>query len=151
MKIRPYDISDENAVIRLWIECGLVAPQNNPIRDIQRKLKVDPHWFLVGSQDGVIIASCMVGYEGHRGWINYLAVSPSKQRRGYAKQIMAEAERLLRAADCPKINLQVRNTNSQVIAFYESIGFKNDEVTSLGKRLEVDDPYQIESIHNTNQ
>ena len=82
----------------------------------------------------------MVGYEGHRGWINYLAVRPDCQRRGFARQIMAEAERLLRRAGCPKINLQVRSTNSKVIAFYKSIGFKLDDVVSMGKRLEQDGP-----------
>jgi ribosomal protein S18 acetylase RimI-like enzyme len=81
----------------------------------------------------------MVGYEGHRGWINYLGVSPDKRRKRIAAQIMAEAERLLRQAGCPKINLQIRSTNLQVIEFYQSIGFKIDEVSSMGKRLEVDE------------
>jgi ribosomal protein S18 acetylase RimI-like enzyme len=144
MKIRPYKDSDERAIIKLWAECGLIAPKNNPIRDIQRKLKVNPDWFLVGQKENEIIASCMVGYEGHRGWINYLAVTPSEQRKGYARLIMEEAECLLREAGCPKINLQVRSTNSEVIAFYESIGFSDDHVTSLGKRLETDEPHPIE-------
>ncbi len=139
MKIRPYQDSDEESLIQLWTECGLVAPQNNPIRDIERKLEVNPEWFLIGVESDKVVASCMVGYEGHRGWINYLAVAPSKQRKGYARQIMNEAERLLKEAGCPKINLQVRSSNSQVIAFYESLGFTDDHVTSLGKRLEVDD------------
>ncbi|PXA03337.1 GNAT family acetyltransferase [Coraliomargarita sinensis] len=140
MKIRPYEDSDEQAIVQLWFDCGLVAPQNNPICDIQRKLKVNPEWFLVGLKEEEIVASCMVGYEGHRGWINYLAVKPCEQRKGYAKRIMEEAERLLREAGCPKINLQVRSTNLEVIKFYESIGFSDDSVTSLGKRLEADEP-----------
>ena len=140
MNIRPYQVSDEQAVIELWIDCGLVAPQNNPIRDIQRKSQVNPEWFLVGLQEERIVASCMVGYEGHRGWINYLAVSPVEQRKGYAKEMMEEAERLLKEAGCPKINLQVRASNSKVIQFYEGIGFSDDHVISLGKRLEVDEP-----------
>lgn len=137
MKIRPYQESDEVAVVDLWSDCGLIVPQNDPIRDIQRKLKVNPEWFLVGVDDTLVIASCMVGYDGHRGWINYLAVAPSMQRLGLASQIMNEAERLLVAAGCLKINLQVRTTNEAVVAFYQSLGFKVDDVTSLGKRLEI--------------
>lgn len=138
MKIRPYQDADEQSVVALWDACGLIVPQNDPVRDIQRKLKVNPEWFLVGVDDTHVIASCMVGYDGHRGWINYLAVAPSMQRMGLASRIMNEAERLLTAAGCPKINLQVRTTNGAVVAFYQSLGFKVDDVTSLGKRLEID-------------
>ncbi len=84
----------------------------------------------------------MVGYEGHRGWINYLAVAPEYQKRGIACQIMDEAERLLRQVGCPKINLQVRTANAQVIEFYKRIGFKVDDVVSMGKRLDVDEPFR---------
>lgn len=138
MKIRTYQPRDKEAVVQLWRECGLVAPQNDPEKDIERKLKVNPEWFLVGEIDGRIIASCMAGYEGHRGWINYLAVSPGHQRQGLARQIMEQAENILRAAGCPKINLQIRTSNSKVIAFYKSIGFTIDEAISMGKRLEHD-------------
>ena len=141
MKIRAYEDSDKVAVIQLWQDCGLVAPQNNPIRDIQRKSQVNPEWFLVGLQNDTIVASCMIGYEGHRGWINYLAVAPIEQRKGLAREIMAEAERLLREAGCPKINLQIRATNTAVIAFYESIGFATNSAISMGKRLEEDSPF----------
>ncbi len=138
MNIRSYQPEDRDAVIRLWRECGLVAPQNDSAKDIARKLKVNPEWFLVGELEGEIIASCIAGYEGHRGWINYLAVSPAYQRRGLARQMMDETERLLRAAGCPKINLQIRSSNTEVIAFYKSIGFEIDDVVSMGKRLEAD-------------
>ena len=140
LSIRPYRSDDETAVVGLWVACQLVGPQNNPHQDIARKLRVNPEWFLVGELDNKIVAACMVGYEGHRGWINYLAVAPEYQRRSIARQIMAEAERLLRQAGCPKINLQVRTTNAQVIEFYKSIGFKIDDVISMGKRLETDPP-----------
>ena len=80
--IRQYDAADRDDVIELWKMCGLVVPQNDPERDIERNLKVDPEWFLVGELGGKIIATCMVGYEGHRGWINYLAVAPRYRRRG---------------------------------------------------------------------
>ena len=144
MNIRPYQPSDEEEVIQLWIDCGLVVPHNNPIRDIERKLTVNGEWFLVGELNGKVIASCIAGYEGHRGWINYLAVAPSFQRQGYGKEIMKKAEELLVNAGCPKINLQIRATNQKAVEFYKSIGFKIDDVVSMGKRLEPDEPYQVE-------
>jgi len=140
MRIRPFQPSDEPAVLSLWQRCDLVRPWNDPAKDIRRKLDVRPDLFLVGELDGQIIASVMAGYEGHRGWLNYLAVSPQHQRRGYARAIVAEAERLLRRAGCPKINLQVRSTNQAVIEFYKKIGYSVDEVISLGKRLKHDQP-----------
>lgn len=136
--IRPFQFQDEPAVIDLWAKCGLTVPQNDPGKDIRRKLQVNPEWFLVGLAGEELVASCMAGYEGHRGWINYLAVAPHRQRNGFARQIMAHAEKLLREAGCPKINLQVRATNTQVIDFYQSIGFLQDNVLSFGKRLQVD-------------
>src|SRR5437763_158289 len=122
LQIRPYRSDDEGAVVKLWTACKLIGPKNNPRRDIARKLQVNPEWFLVGELDGKIVATCMVGYEGHRGWINYLAVAPECQRRGIAQQIMEEAERLLQQVGCPKINLQVRTANAQVMEFYKTIG-----------------------------
>jgi ribosomal protein S18 acetylase RimI-like enzyme len=82
-----------------------------------------------------VVATAMAGYEGHRGWINYLAVSPELQRCGIGRRIMEEAEARLRALGCPKINLMVRNTNAAVIEFYRRIGFQLDEVVCMGKRL----------------
>ena len=140
LTIRQYHPEDEGDVISLWSECNLIVPHNNPKCDIQRKLKVNPEWFLVGEIEGRIIGTCMAGYEGHRGWINYLAISPAYQRCGLASRIMKEAERLLRNAGCPKINLQVRASNADVIEFYKSIGFNIDDVVSMGKRLEQDRP-----------
>lgn len=139
IEIRSYKPSDEVQVIQLWADCGLVVPWNNPHRDIQRKLEVQPELFLVGCFRGKIIGTVMAGYEGHRGWINYLAVHPDHQRTGLGRRMMHEAEILLRAAGCPKINLQVRRTNVKVIKFYRKIGYKVDDVVSFGKRLESDD------------
>jgi ribosomal protein S18 acetylase RimI-like enzyme len=85
-----------------------------------------------------IVATVMAGYDGHRGWINYLAVHPDHQHTGIGRNMMDEAEIRLRAAGCPKINLQVRRTNSKMIEFYRKIGYKLDDVVSLGKRLEPD-------------
>ena len=100
--------------------------------------------FLTGLVDGLIVASVMAGYEGHRGWINYLAVHPDHRRMGYANLMMDEAEKLIRKAGCPKINLQVRSSNKDVIEFYESIGYTVDDVVSMGKRLESDGEKQRE-------
>jgi ribosomal protein S18 acetylase RimI-like enzyme len=141
LSIRAYRPGDEEDVIRLWTECRLVVPQNHPGRDIRRKLKVNPEWFLVGETEGKLVSTCMAGYEGHRGWINYLAVSPPYRRRGIAAGMMKEAERLLKSAGCPKINLQIRSSNLGVIAFYERIGYAADDVVSMGKRLDRDPPH----------
>ena len=136
MKIRAYTQQDKEDVISLWDECGLVVPRNNPAKDIERKLKVDPELFLVGLRENAVVATVMGGYEGHRGWINYLAVKPAQQRKGYGQAIMQAVEALLIKKGCPKINLQVRKTNESVIAFYAAIGYSNDNVVGLGKRLE---------------
>jgi len=138
--IRPFQSEDGNAVVDLWHQCGLVVPHNNPQRDIQKKMQVNPEWFLVGELSGRVVATCMVGYEGHRGWINYLAVAPAHRRSGIATRIMKKAEEILADAGCPKINLQVRESNQSVIEFYNRMGFGNDRVVSLGKRLQPDEP-----------
>jgi ribosomal protein S18 acetylase RimI-like enzyme len=139
MKIRPFYRSDEEAVISLWRSCDLIRAWNDPQKDIRRKLHVRPDLFLVGLLDGHIIACVMAGYEGHRGWLNYLAVAPEHQRRDYARAMVDEAERLLRATGCPKINLQIRTSNHRVIEFYRRLGYSVDDVVSMGKRLENDD------------
>lgn len=133
--IRAYIETDLQEVIKLWKSCGLVVPWNNPEEDIARKLKVDPDLFLIGRASDEIVASVMGGYEGHRGWINYLAVAPTHQRNGYGAEMMVEVEKRIRAKGCPKINLQVRSNNVDVISFYASIGYRVDDVVSLGKRL----------------
>lgn len=139
MNIRPYkDRSDRNQLIALWQECGLVKPQNNPDKDINRKLRVNPELLLVGVLQNKIIASVMGGYEGHRGWINYLAVHPSQQRKGYGKLIMQAVEALIYAEGCAKINLQIRVGNETVAQFYRALGYCDDAVISLGKRLQQD-------------
>ncbi|MEJ2108691.1 MAG: GNAT family acetyltransferase [Acidobacteriota bacterium] len=138
MNIRPFNKSDTDDVVGLWKECGLVVPWNDPIRDIERKMRVNPEWFLVGELNGHIIATCMVGYEGHRGWINYLAVKPDMQKQGLGRRMMERAEALMHDVGCAKINLMVRSSNRDVIRFYERIGYKQDAVVSMGKRIEPD-------------
>lgn len=138
MIIRPFAPADESQVVSLWHACELVRPQNDPHKDIARKLRVNGSWFLVGEEEGRIVGTVMVGYEGHRGWINYLAVEPAQRRDGRGRALVAAAEDILRSAGCPKLNLQVRTGNREAIEFYERIGFKIDDCISLGKRLEAD-------------
>ena len=138
MNIRAFEIADQAAVIELWQACALVVPWNDPVKDIARKLKVDADLFLVGESRGEIVATVMGGYEGHRGWINYLAVSPQHQRKGYGREIMEFVEQSIQLKGCPKINLQIRGTNTQAAAFYQAIGYDIENVIGLGKRLEPD-------------
>lgn len=136
--IRAFHLKDKEAVIDLWRSCNLITNQNDPSRDIERKQRVNPELFLVGEINGTIVASVMAGYEGHRGWLNYLAVSPEYRKNGYGRSIVEAAEKLLAERGAPKINLQVRSTNKAVIDVYKSLGYSVDEVISLGKRLVQD-------------
>ena len=138
MDIRPFREADEAQVVALWRACGLTRPWNDPHRDIARKLAVQRELFLVGEEGGRIVASVMAGYEGHRGWVNYLAVDPGRRRAGLGAQLMQRVEELLLAQGCPKINLQVRASNAEVLAFYQALGYAQDEVVAMGKRLVPD-------------
>ena len=138
LEIRAYRESDLDDVVALWRECGLVVPWNDPVRDINRKLGIQRQMFLVGTLHSTLVASVMAGYEGHRGWINYLAVAAGYRSRGLARRLLSEAEELLRGMGCPKINLQVRSSNVDVVEFYKRVGYSVDDVVSMGKRLEAD-------------
>src|SRR6185503_3479776 len=105
--VRAFRDTDEARVIELWTLAGLVRAWNDPKRDIERKLQAQRELFLVAELDGVIVGTVMAGYEGHRGWINYLAVDIGQRRRGIGTALMHDAERRLRLVGCPKINLQV--------------------------------------------
>ena len=135
VQIRPFALQDEADVIALWQACDLVRPWNNPQRDIARKMGTQPELFLVALQGQTLVGTAMVGYEGHRGWVYYLAVQPALQGLSIGRALMQEAERLLLARGCPKINLLVRSTNKGVLAFYAQLGYAQDDVVSLGKRL----------------
>ena len=133
--IRTFHLDDSKAVIALWQACELTRPWNNPELDIQRKLSISDDLFLVAQDKDEIVGSIMGGYEGHRGWINYLAVSPSHQGKGLGRELMNAVEQRLLTLGCPKINLQIRTGNTDVIAFYEAIGYSEDACVSFGKRL----------------
>ena len=135
MTVRPYQPTDEEQVIELWNLCGLVGPANDPRRDIELKMQVQPELFQVGIVEGRVAATVMAGYDGHRGWLYSLAVDPGLQGQGLGRGMVEEAEARLKAMGCRKINLQVRTSNAAVTGFYESLGFSVEERVSLGKRL----------------
>ena len=135
MDIRAFQSGDEAAVVALWERCALTRPWNDPRKDIARKLTVQPELFLVGVLQGELVASVMAGYEGHRGWVNYLAVAPAHQRKGLGRRLMEEVEKRLLERGCPKLNMQVRSSNTEAMAFYRRLGYVPDEAVALGKRL----------------
>ena len=140
MKIRAFSLVDEASIIDLWRRCDLVRPWNDPHKDIRRKLTCQPELFLVGEISGELVASVMAGFDGHRGWVNYLAVSPEHRNTGLGRKLMCYVEDALKARGCPKLSLQVRTTNQSVLEFYRRIGYATDEVVTLGKRLIPDVP-----------
>lgn len=140
MHLRPYQLSDRAAVISLWQRCELTRPWNDASLDIARKQRVQPEWFVVVElETGELVGSAMIGYDGHRGWVNYLAVDPDHAGRGIGRRLMQHAEQVLRDAGCPKLNLQVREENRSALAFYRRLGYEFDAVVSLGKRLIADE------------
>jgi len=135
LKIRSYQDPDRSAVIDLWQRCNLVVPQNDPKKDIEMKRKVRDGLFFVGIVNDRIVSAVMAGYDGHRGWIYYLAVDPDHRCKKIGRRMMEKAESALRKRGCPKINLQVRKSNQAVVPFYEHLGYSDDDVIGLGKRL----------------
>lgn len=138
MLIRPFRRADTEPVVALWERCGLTRPWNDPRKDIDRKLAVRPDLFLVGVIGEVVVASAMAGYDGHRGWVNYLAVDPDHRHAGLAGRLMGVIELELAALGCPKISLQVRAGNEAALAFYTALGYEPDHTVVLGKRLITD-------------
>ncbi|NLD99787.1 MAG: GNAT family acetyltransferase [Fibrobacter sp.] len=141
-KIRTYNSEDEKAVIEIWRQCNLLTAANNPVQDIKRKCEEDRDLFSIGELKGQVISTCMAGFDGHRGWIYYLTVLPIFQGNGFGKLLVRNAEDSLKNRGCPKIDLMVRSTNLKVIEFYNKIGFSQESVTVMGKRLIVDEEYK---------
>ena len=127
-------------MIALWRRCGLIRPVNDPRKDIARKKRVQRDLFLVAERDGAIVGALMGGYDGHRGWVYYVGSDPDHRGEGIGRALMEAIELRMRALGCPKLNLSVLRVNLDVIGFYERLGYKEDPVTSLGKRLERDEP-----------
>ena len=138
VQIRAFDEQDRLALIELWQRCDLTRAWNDPDRDIDRKLADDPELLLVADADGAIIGSIMAGYDGHRGWLNYLGVDAKYRRTGLGGALVDAGEAMLAGLGCPKINLQIRAENLGAVSFYESIGYQADAVISMGKRLTDD-------------
>ena len=136
MHIRPYETADRDGVVHLWREVFPDAPAHNvPENDIRMKLAVQPELFFVAVDDGAVIGSAMAGYDGHRGWVYYVAVKPDSRGLGVGTALMEHAERALRAVGCTKINVQVRERNRGVVDFYERLGYSVEPNVSMGKRL----------------
>jgi ribosomal protein S18 acetylase RimI-like enzyme len=137
--VRPYDEADEAAVVALWREVFPDSPPwNDPARDIERKLSVQPELFFIARQGGELAGTAMCGYDGHRGWVYYVAVSPRHRRLGVGSQLMSRVEDELRRLGCAKLNLQVRFGNDDAVAFYRSLGYDVEDRVSMGKRLAGD-------------
>lgn len=139
LSIAPFDLGQKEAktreVIRLWQDCGLTRPWNDPARDIRRKLAEAPALFFTARLCGQMAGTCMAGYDGHRGWFYYLGVAPAFRHLGIAKELVTRAEAALLKRGCPKINLMVRSDNDQARGFYRGLGYADDAVVVMGKRL----------------
>ncbi|MBN3765923.1 GNAT family acetyltransferase [Burkholderia sp. Ac-20365] len=140
LSIRVFAAGDTDEVIALWLEAfpeyrDASRPQRNPHLSIANKLATQPELFFVAVKDGCIVGTVMAGYDGHRGWVYSLAVCSRERRLGIGTRLMQHAEGALTARGCPKVNLQVLSAKADVRGFYESLGYRVDEVVSLGKRL----------------
>ena len=141
--VRSFRRDDIEAVVALWTEAGLTRPWNDPRLDIERKLGVQPELFLVATETetetDAIVGSVMAGYDGHRGWLYYLAAAESHRGRGVARALVHEAEKRLLAMGCPKVQLMVRTDNDAALGFYDRLGYERFDVLNTGKRLIVDE------------
>lgn len=134
--VRPFAKTDRSAVIALWAEAFPNDPPHNVSADmIDLKLRVQPESFLVATVDGAIVGAVMAGFDGVRGWLHRIAVSVSARRMGVGTTLVRAAERALGRMGCPKVNLQVRVSNQDVVSFYESLGYSVENNLSLGRKL----------------
>lgn len=137
IEIRPYSETDEAAVADLWREVFPDSPSwNDPETDIRRKLAVQRELFLVASQGRELVGTALAGYDGHRGWVHFVAVSPRHRRQGIGRALMEGVEEKLSRLGCPKLNLQIRAANTDVVAFYKRLGYAVEDRVSMGKLLE---------------
>ena len=136
IEVRTYEESDEAKVAALWREVFPDEPAHNvPEEVIGRKLAVQRELFFVAVEGDDVVGTAMAGYDGHRGWVYTVAVKPSHRRRGVGAALMERVETGLRAAGCPKLNLQVRGSNRGAVAFYERLGYAVEDRVSMGKHL----------------
>lgn len=133
--IRDFRSADAGAVVALWTSACLTRPWNDPYHEIEHKLGVADGLFLVSEKNGSIVGTAMGGYDGHRGWIYSVAVDSDHRSLGLGAALVAELEHRLVSMGCVKVNLQVRTDNLAVIDFYQRLGYQDDQVIGLGKRL----------------
>ncbi len=131
---RPMESGDIGAVVALWTQCGLVRPWNDARRDIDFARGRENADILLGVEDRTVIASVMVGHDGHRGWLYYLSVAPAFQGKGFGKATVRAAEAWLRAKGVWAVNLNIRSENEDVRAFYEALGYETRDVIVMGRR-----------------
>jgi ribosomal protein S18 acetylase RimI-like enzyme len=139
-EIRTFDPADTEDVVALWEEAGLTRPWNDPRADIERMRAVWPDLLIVAVDGDRIVGTVMAGYDGHRGWIYYLASAADRRGEGIGRMLVGEAERRLLALGCPKVQLMVRPGNEIVFAFYDQVGYERFDIGMTGKRLIVDTP-----------
>jgi ribosomal protein S18 acetylase RimI-like enzyme len=139
MDIRIAGSADRDAVVALWEACDLTRPWNDPVADFDRASAGPASAILVGVVDGGIAATAMVGDDGHRGWVYYVAVRPDARGHGHGVAIMRAAEAWLRRRGVPKVQLMVRDTNEAVLGFYEALGYERTPVHVLGRWLKRDE------------
>jgi ribosomal protein S18 acetylase RimI-like enzyme len=135
MEIRSADETDETEIVALWRACGLVVPYNDPAADFRQARAKANSDVLAGAEAGAIVAAVMVGHDGHRGWIYYLAVAPQRQGRGLGRAILRAAEAWLGARGIAKLQLMVRKSNAPVLKFYETLGFEPSDVVVMQRWL----------------
>ena len=125
LTLRPATADDKSTVVALWKDCGLVAPYNDPVADFRfARAKANSDVFVAVNETGMIVGSVMVGHDGHRGWPYYVSAHPDHRRRDIGRALMRQAENWLREQGILKIMLMVRDTNAQVVTFYERNGYK---------------------------
>lgn len=135
LSFRPFEDQDEEAVITLWQRCGLTRPWNDPAKDIAFARDKPASGILVGELDGKIVASVMVGHDGHRGTLYYVSVDPDEQGKGYGRQLMRHAEDWLKGQGVWKLNLLLRADNEKIRAFYEGLGYEVEPRLCMARRL----------------
>jgi ribosomal protein S18 acetylase RimI-like enzyme len=140
LAIAPIADTDVATVIALWQACGLTRPWNDPAADIALARRGPNSTILIGRVDNHIVATAMVGHDGHRGWVYYVATDPDRRAKGFGRAIMDAAEDWLRAAGIAKLQLLVRPENSGVAAFYQSIGFGEQNILFFTKWLDSREP-----------
>jgi ribosomal protein S18 acetylase RimI-like enzyme len=140
LAITPIDDADVAGVVALWQACHLTRPWNDPATDIALARRGSNATVLIGRGDGLIVATVLVGHDGHRGWVYYLAVDPDHRRKGYGRVMMHAAENWLRETGIEKLQLMVRADNTQVHAFYQSLGYFPQERVTFAKWLDGREP-----------